>query len=688
MVFVSFVGTSAMSVWNALLVLDPRPDKVLLFSTEKSHDVAKKLKAEMVKRGFHVDEIRKLSTVEEGSGLDLTRKVFRQAIADAGNAEIAFNVAGGLNFQVAACMGSVDREQLRNMTILYPERVGVHSLRLNGNEISDHRILPLPEPIKFFNLQGLRYSMEKDEAQRPAHCILARELRKCNVELPVGFTVIRLNGVLFHAFWNCGNELALIKVMDSDHMKAARVNHLSEVSALIEFATDREASADLYHKKIALFTNHPTVVEHARTAMGKITVFKYGGDDKDREIRKSRLKAFIKPEQSPLPAAPDAAPETIVFDHAGGFVKGRSLVVMLGPNTPPTFTALYSHAPEHAIVLYTSGNGEVERCVNAMRQNGARMPVGRITFQPVDFPGLDILKLLSIEGQIHCNTQPGTKTQGVFLALWAAAHGAECYSIHNQTQCLPPLGTGPEIPLAAPTPLDVLELSGVPLRTRGCEMAGNTRKHVIRAILDFMQTAVDQKFSLAHFPEKKTALTTGGKLNVLEHKRRRIQRGGKAYEWLVKEGHWVQEVVALALEDCGVQDVRYGVQLAHDKENERYFMEKYNLAEHERPYLSDLDVIARRGGDYLLIECKSDDVLAPDYPPKPDLPTLKKIKTRVNAQKSLMGRLAVPLIFSLRYAGDPVTFEEVYVFGHKTLVDKEALADLLKTSVAERRKPL
>ena len=91
--------------------------------------------------------------------------------------------------------------------------------------------------------------------------------------------------------------------------------------------------------------------------------------------------------------------------------------------------------------------------------------------------------------------------------------------------------------------------------------------------------------------------------------------------------------------------------------------------------MTDIDVAARFGATYYVVECKATTN---------EKDQIAIQKAQVDA--SLIGRFAVPLVAFLKYGGEPYRKNDVYVFGHKTFCDPQALMALTTTAVRERRK--
>jgi len=67
---------------------------------------------------------------------------------------VIFNIAGGMNFQVAAILYSISTPMF---DIVYPEDAGIHKATIDNGRMTDYTLLPLPHLVNVLSMQGLEF---------------------------------------------------------------------------------------------------------------------------------------------------------------------------------------------------------------------------------------------------------------------------------------------------------------------------------------------------------------------------------------------------------------------------------------------------------------------------------------------------------------------------------------------------
>jgi len=176
--FVSIVGTQVMAVLNPLLALknaDYEIDNIDLFVTTNKTSVAhaNTIKKFLREKCIFPNTPVNIIEISDSLGKDVQgRQPVQTAIKSLlSGSDIAFNLAGGLNFQVAACVYELPEEKC---LFLYPDARNVHALRFDKGNPSFDDLLPLPDAQDVLRLQGIEFD---DAKGAPAN---RREINRCS----------------------------------------------------------------------------------------------------------------------------------------------------------------------------------------------------------------------------------------------------------------------------------------------------------------------------------------------------------------------------------------------------------------------------------------------------------------------------------------------------------------------------
>ena len=680
--FVSIVGTQVMAVLNPLLALKNANYKIEgidLFTTsnKKSTSHAATIKNFLLGKSLfkpvQVNVIEISDSLEaDVNGRHPVQKELQKLVQ---NGEIAFNLAGGLNFQIAACVYELPQE---NCLYLYPDALSVHALRLDGGNVTFDDLLPLPDPEDVLRLQGIDFNDAKGYKTSP---FLLYALKKTEVTLPVkNIRPVCINkAIFFDHFWNDGNELRFLKVIHVPKEGSKKADHyLTEGRKVIALATTREAFGELYHRRIAILTNNPTVAERLREeGGGKINVIEQTHDKtgRDKELKKG-IKIFF--ESVPLTAINEE--ETHFINVKGPETEAKSTLYMpLGRNLMPTLIALWTHRPYEAYLLFTPNDPEIQKIKTGLISNMQIIPAKKLCFIPISIEGSEILTLPKIQqdsAQIEVNVSPGTKGHTAFLSFWSKLHGIDMYSLETKSQILQGITNNKRRSLQGPSPLEYLRLSGKVIKATGTEPKTLlSRSKTYDGVNAFIQEMAAEKGNINDFPAKNIDLKQTN-YKLLEHQRGQITREQgkrKSIQWHLDEGKWFENFVGYCLLKCGADDVQVRIRTAREPESEKYLQGKYPG---EKIFLSDIDVVARFAANYYVISCKATKMQATNI-----------TADEIAAMATLWGRFAIPLVAFLKYGDEPFqAYNGVFVFGYKTFTDYEALKNLLQKAIKQKQK--
>ncbi len=675
MIYVSLVGTQVMAVLNPLLGLmsrSERPDRVELLATSQTAPFAMRIKDFLSRDGLFAETDIHLVRVSDSLAPDIQGNPPPQVVfADMVNrsTKIAFNLAGGMNFHLSACIEAVAKT-LEKCLLLYPETEGIHAFRVRDGRTEACSLLPLPSPEDVLTLQGVEYEMiASDENPLLKYC------RSGCRKLPLYKKHIRIGSVEFDLVKNIGNEMRFLKVIHKAAESSRRADqYREEARALCLLAVGRSAFGELYHRSIALLTNHAPVAERAsEESGGKIRVLLSDprAPKADQNMMLRELQSFFLSGRTVTPPLPAAQEETAI-PHAGG---SSALYVPLGENIMPSLLATFSHQPERVCFLYTPGVPRVVQHVKRLREAREYLPVSGLSFLPVSVAGAEILACpRPPEKDFWVNITPGTKGQAAFLTYWAKLHGAEIFSIQTGRNRLKgiPGGEGPSV--KSVSPLAYLRFSGIGLLNEGeskADLFSNGK--LFEAILRFLRLVAQKKpKAITNFPDQQIKLETAAS-RLLESQTAQITFDAeRPVVWSLKNNIWFERLVGYVMGKLQAEHVHVRIRTRWSKKMEQHLAgKKFKVP----PFKTDIDVVGQFGGDTYVVSCKATQKRYPGAE-----------AAEISAMASLFGRFAVPLVCFLQYNGPPVTANGVYVFGYRTLVDYEAMRQLLRDAIETRRK--
>ncbi len=683
MKYISLMGTQTMAVLNPLLALMEQGkavEKVYILATRKTMDRAESLKNFLVPDKIapeHFDIIPVSDSLQKDRE---EREAVQNVLSGLISEDMTFNLAGGMNFQIAACVQVLSKEKCR---FLYPESAGIHHFFMENCCMTSHEILPLPASVDVLKLQDISYSIEKSNI----HPFLETVQKKCRFSVPSGalrhvrvYNEILNKDVIFDLVWNSGNEMKFLKIIHSSPKYNKNTDfYLQEARSVITLATNRELFGELYHRNVLVLTNHRASHERIiKEGGGKITSLFYfeSSGNLGEKLLLAELKQKLERFMNPPLTAPFS--KEVIRQETGNSKSGDTvLYTSLGSNIMPSLIALWSHSPAEVCFVYTPGIPEIEFFRDAILAENKILPVNTVSFYPVSIEGREIQDISKpAHGQGIVNITPGTKGHTAFLTLWAGKHGFPVYSLIN------PAGKYEEIPqghsgeMKAPPPVPFLKLTGINVKQFGDgkgSILQNRQQH--ETVLEFLRMMHRENQPVSDFYKNSISLKNAGSecLNKdQKNEQVRIWQQDKADLTFFTQGdEWFEALTGFVMAECGAQDVQVRVKTRWPQETEVHLSQIHGKDIH----MTDIDVIARFSTDYYVISCKSGNPGARG-----------KITAEANAFASLFGRFSIPLVCYLKYKDEPYnTNNGVYIFGYRTLCDTEAMKALLKQAVAVRR---
>lgn len=681
--FVAVMGSQVMAVLNPILALlqqesSPKPRKISLLATGFVRPQAETIRRFLLESNLFAEDQIHLYDISDSlaadpDGLAQAPEMLKRLQAE-GN--ICFNIAGGMNFQSAACMRVLDLERC---LIVYPEAAGIHLFQHIGGNLS-HRTIPLPSPVsllKLLSLQEVQWEQVKED-KTPA--LFKEALTRSKFVLPKE----ALRGVrLRYGKGTGGNarEFAFDLVVNLDNrlhfltsIKNSKKNK-ENARQVMAIAADRGIFGHLYDREIYVLTDSEEVAERLKSEAGhKIRVVYMTTNNDFFKIEFARFFNATAPA-----IRTGKTPEPIETGK-----KNNSSVVLytaIGPNLAPTLIAIWSHLPRITRLVYTPEDSEVLRIAESLTKFSERLPTNRIEFIPVSFGGAEILEIPAPEPgtRAEVNITPGTKSQGALLALWARMHGGKSFSIDRGAGRIAELGSNAAKSIRAPKPADFLLLKGIGLKKEGKSKVNTPNNAGIYRFLTAVASSESHRADLEAFPESPVKVAgefyyepkeNTGRGTITENGKHLAEFSFKSPKGPLK-GLWFEEVVGYALEQNGAGPIQLNIETAWEPETERKLRSRYDG---QSVHQSEMDVVACFEGEYHIFSCKSTE--------KKDV---SKNAREASAQVSLFGRTAVPYLIFLRYWGDPYLAENTLILGIKTLTEPGGLASLMREELKRRQ---
>jgi hypothetical protein len=674
MIYISLLGTQPISIFNPLLALIKkygRPDKVVFLGTEYILGIYKRvmteLKAHRQLSDVRIDRHTVSISLEEDKNSNPPVDVLLKELLGSLKEPVFFNIAGGMNFQLAACTLILDPDNCR---FTYPEFYGVHLLDISPDGRVSDILLPQPDPLDVAAIQGV--PLENAQGIHDESILMKDALAKVGIrELPPGCREnVRFAGVDFALVQNRLNTLCFYKILTRSGDFRKEINPI---------ATDREQTADMYHRRIFIFTPSDEIADRARyNSLGKVETFDYANlagtkepDLKGLGVRISQAMGLKQiPKQSGI--RPPSHPLDVEGDPQA---DGKTLVCYLGTDPMPTVKAIWSHQPDILWLLYTEDNERVVRLGSAFGDCRHLLPVKEVEFIPVDFLGRTTLEVpVPKSGEIEANITPGTKSHAFFLSLWARKNQIKLFSINNgrsQVESIPPSRS---FAVRMPAPVTLLQLMGLELdRHYESQRDLLDRETELGTLLRFMTLIRDNQSARQGFPNQKIQLKDAEYFKEDKNSGLIIFRDQETPATVtLTNSYWLEQLVGYALLQCGADDIYLGVKEKLSANSEAFIRSRAGV--HMPMHRNEYDVLARFGDNICMVECKSG-----------------KIKEQAAAGhatelKSTLPRFVVPLVCRYRYGGQPRKADNgIWIFGYRTLTDEDALKTLIERAFSERR---
>ena len=575
--FVSIVGTQIMGTVNPLLSLlaegMPLSSACLLYDDDVA-DIAERLKAFCSSRGleallyrYDLFPERKSGGVSAG---DAMLKVVKESKIR--NERCIVNVNGGTNRHLTECLLAAS-SLAPSLVQSTKERVLLSSNSWDGSGLwcKTTEVLPTGELLRLQGVSWASAPVAADDRTVERFCQNSRTLR-----LPRGALVnVSICGQDFDAVWNRGNNrLAFLAWWFHGIRDASNEERLDRIRALARWAADRKQSGHVYDRDVYVGVPDETSAEHLRIeGGGKIEALVL----KDTDAKIDALTRWFSPcaMQKSQPVEPKKRKPHELPEEA--------LVMALGLQPASTLNCIASHRPRNLVLLGTFDKVKSISCMaQAIEGLKDKLGVERVIRINCDFEGSAIPAVLGTPSNpagIAVNASPGTKGQGAFLALWAARHGCQVWTLEPQTQKVVRLDKHAQaLDLLAIDPRILLEVK----EGDRCEFADD----FYREVHSFCDGLLDAVASAGSF------------WDILKYVKKHAPNR-------LAPGEWLELAACRAFERAGAAHVHHRVRLRGSKDWEHGVRARHDFGDDKEVHLQDMDVVGSFGGAFFLVSCKA-----------------------------------------------------------------------------------
>ncbi|OPX19262.1 MAG: hypothetical protein BZ151_10170, partial [Desulfobacca sp. 4484_104] len=381
------------------------------------------------------------------------------------------------------------------------------------------------------------------------------------------------------------------------------------------------------------------------------------------------------------------------YQCKGDWQQGTGLIVALGADPSATLLALYSHTPQHAIILVDWQTPWVRVMANRLYLIRHNLKCQSIMFWPTDMQGniRDANDFLQNLGETHwqVNISPGTKAQAWNLSKLP---GVSLWSLH-QNQGIRPLIPDPSL---GPRPFVFPEIAIQAACVGGRLVSEGIRLPEIRTKKDFLSNLINvvakkvrrSRPGSRFWPPrwnagKEIRVDNNNYITCLdvypstEKIRFKACNNGNELEGMVTSfadfGHWLEEPVAGAFLAAGgnsISDLTVGIRWAWlHHTSARYFR-------------SEIDIVFQWQGQYIAISCKSTDSH-----------NWETVRAEIVAEaRAQLGRFALPVLVrpgiehnnAIPWAEASLEFEPLEI-NLSLLNQPGTLKDLINTALTRRQ---
>ena len=437
-IFLSYSGLQGLSILGPILSLlntGIKLTKCGIFSTEKSKPHAVRA-IEFLKSYKTIDfEIEIVDVEDDNSSIDVVSNWLDNNYID--NRKLIFNTAGGQNKNIPLCLhkllpkldclfvasSEVYRlHDVRNnipVTLKYPEKLTIGQLLEAQGVPYSKADLNISSELYFDNLNSY---LDKTKINIPDGSMQNISVHGINIDFIVNtssnrpqlFIFLLENKEIF------GKELEDIK----SQIKQAQLDYLRKILA---FSNEKQGVNSFFDRMINVFTNNKHIKEHIDREgdSSKITCMYF------KKINPYLISNYIEKTLARIKQTIRADVASDIKDkYKEPIAVDKNSLIIVYSNTDLVLRVIYSHKISNVVLLCTIDKIEEVDNLIAVTKSDFNFKVTSISIDGVDIEN----KIESLEDPASTviDTLPGTKGQGVFLALFGLNHGCQVWTSQSK----------------------------------------------------------------------------------------------------------------------------------------------------------------------------------------------------------------------------------------------------------------
>lgn len=690
MKFVSIVGTQIMGTlqpWLSLVKKYGPDEAVLLYTTGKRGTAGIAEKLSSLAQAHNLGPVELLSV---DYGLDSENSapaIVEQIAREATGKQICFNLDGGMNYLISACVLRIDSYK--------PLLIQSSLWRCVAYDFATDTFskLKLPEAFtvaEILNLQGVTWQQVDANPDVAVDMPLLQICKKYKFPLPKHYLEnVRIDDIVFDLVWNPGNNR--LRFLKDWRFRVEKENYLEKVRDFAHWGTDRNRSGQMFDKQIYVLTiddqisdrlinesDHQLIVEKVEAYQDK-RAFPY--DDIKQTLQDWFMQKTTGGKDEIM-----KPPATRNSDE----LQNNTLVVCMGTNLEPTLLAICSHKPKYVLLCHTPPKKDDNIVCEYVKRFQELAPQLGVSITPVrlDIDGCFAEQALprvpdGAELDVAVNVSPGSKGQGAMLALWAKRHGFRVWSLNTGKSCcseLYPTMDAKPLPFELCDPALCFRLHGIELLNAGQDEKSLTDdRPVMDAILEFMSMAIAAgKDNELFKPKGKVQI---GKAELIDTGYGFRFRNGKIDYKFESKGKWLEKLMAVALLRAGAAHVRMNLATRWREDIEDKTISDKKLL--ETPHRTEIDVVGAIDGNFVLVSCKSyrngEQGKEQNKAGKNIDEMVKDAAAEIRNVGASMGRFALRMLVHMHCnKAEPAESGRVMVLGWRDICQPEELRERIK----------
>lgn len=740
-IYISIVGTQIAAVFNPLSVLEKENKsitKAVLLATQKTEKHAEAINA-LLSIQSNIESVI-IENISESDHVDNKNRIpahhALQKYSDEKPDLIIFNMAGGMNFQIALCAMQMIQSK-SPVWYIYPAATEFFLTRFpNGMLKTPEQEILKADPNSLeteyiLKIQNIKFTPVPNNKNWTDEIIKEHKIK---VKIPsTALRNIQIGDVIYDYIWNEYNALIfltslIIVTTGKDKKQKAQKLYLESARDIIASAEGREIIQDIFHRKIIVLTDNKNQLERmdGYTKINEVLDVGAFCQKKINQIASSLIESQFKKIFKSTPAnvnvdiinaqnryneakdsKPKARKDSRSLNEEQHTVIEEStrkiLYVVLGIDILSTLISLYSSGADEVVFLYTPENDTVKKYKAAIIENQKLLKVKKFSFCPLSITGEGALNIQVDTGK-ECLTviTPGTKSQGYFLTLLGVKYGGKIYSIDTERQllfCLSENSAASHLTLKSPDPVIIQKLKGEILKNEGENREQLHRDAAFfKTLLEFMKAVINaqghsiqrmffQSSEVSREPVNIQIPPFDYRENEGNFMLSANYDSSQQYNFLsgssrcsnhscsLDGGEWFERLIGYLMLQCGADNVRVRMRMSWSEDTQQLLEKRHQNSIHR----DDIDVIARFKDRYYLISCKA---------AKKDNDTVDSVAKEAHAFAYTFGRFCIPVVCYLKFGDNPdkpEKYHDVFVFGYNTFTNPEQMKALLEMAALDKK---